>query len=159
MWFVRWQVCPRRLHSASPIGRTYSERQSNRNRYRSDREVECRRLGARHSSGCGFRRHPHDGLDERRRALKHTIETGKAAFYSRSRKKFWIKGESSGHTQDVVEILTDCDQDTLVVKVKSHGPACHAGYQSCFYRKVDLAQPNKLVFTADRVFDPDQVYG
>jgi len=92
-------------------------------------------------------------------ALRHTIETGKAAFYSRSRKKFWIKGESSGHTQDVVEIRTDCDQDTLVIKVKSHGPACHAGYRSCFYRKLDLKQPEKLEFTAERVFDPNEVYG
>jgi phosphoribosyl-AMP cyclohydrolase len=90
-------------------------------------------------------------------ALQHTIETGKAAFYSRSRKKFWIKGESSGHTQDVVEILTDCDQDTLVVKVKSNGPACHVGYKSCFYRAFEKdGQGLKMV--AERVFNPDDVY-
>ncbi len=90
-------------------------------------------------------------------ALKHTLETGKAAFYSRSRGKFWIKGESSGHTQDVQEVLIDCDQDTLVIKVKSNGPACHVGYQSCFYRSLD-ADGQTLAFNAERVFDPDDVY-
>ena len=90
-------------------------------------------------------------------ALKHTLETGKAAFYSRSRGKFWIKGESSGHTQEVREICVDCDQDTLVVKVQSNGPACHVGYQSCFYRSLEQ-DGRSLRFNAERVFDPDQVY-
>lgn len=92
-------------------------------------------------------------------ALKHTIAVRKAAFYSRSRKKFWVKGESSGHTQEVIEILTDCDQDVLILRVRSHGPACHAGYQSCFYRAVDLDSPDHLKFVAERVFNPDDVYG
>jgi phosphoribosyl-AMP cyclohydrolase len=90
-------------------------------------------------------------------ALEHTLKTGKAAFYSRSRGKFWVKGETSGHTQDVVEIRTDCDQDTLVIKVKSHGPACHVGYQSCFYRTLE-SDGKALAFNAERQFNPDDVY-
>lgn len=90
-------------------------------------------------------------------ALAQTIKTGKASFYSRSRKKFWIKGESSGHTQEVVEILTDCDQDTLIVKVKSNGPACHVGYKSCFYRAFEK-DGTQLKMVAERVFNPDDVY-
>ena len=90
-------------------------------------------------------------------ALRHTVETGKAAFYSRSRGKFWIKGESSGHTQDVQEILVDCDQDTVVVRVKSNGPACHVGYKSCFYRALQ-SDGGMLKFTSEPEFDPDEVY-
>jgi len=70
-------------------------------------------------------------------AWRKTLETGKAHYYSRSRKKIWLKGESSGHVQEVREILLDCDADTILLKVKQHGrAACHTGYRSCFYRRV-----------------------
>lgn len=90
-------------------------------------------------------------------ALKQTIETGKATFYSRSRGKMWVKGESSGHVQRVVEIRTDCDQDTILLRVKSDGPACHAGYRSCFYRAWEPGGA-ALKFVETKVFDPGSVY-
>ncbi len=90
-------------------------------------------------------------------AIRHTLETGKATFYSRSRGKMWVKGESSGHTQKVVELRVDCDQDTILMRVESAGPACHVGYQSCFYRA--LKSPSELKFVQEPVFDPDKVYG
>lgn len=72
-----------------------------------------------------------------RESLAETLETGKTWFWSRSRKKFWMKGEESGHTQDVVEILYDCDADTLLVRVNQNGPgACHTGERTCFYRRL-----------------------
>jgi phosphoribosyl-AMP cyclohydrolase len=67
-------------------------------------------------------------------SVKRTVETGLTWFWSRSRKKFWQKGETSGHIQRVREILYDCDQDTLLIKVDQTGPACHTGARSCFYR-------------------------
>ena len=91
-------------------------------------------------------------------ALRNTIETGKATFYSRSRGKMWVKGESSGHVQQVREVRVDCDQDTVLVRVKPGGPACHVGYQTCFYRAFD-DDGQKLNFVEDRVFDPEEVYG
>jgi len=90
-------------------------------------------------------------------ALKQTLITGKATFYSRSRQKMWVKGESSGHFQQVVEARVDCDQDIVLLRCQSHGPCCHVGYQSCFYRKI-IAEL-KLQITEGKVFDPDQVYG
>lgn len=69
-------------------------------------------------------------------ALEHTLETGLATYWSRSRNALWIKGETSGHFQDVVEVLTDCDQDAVVLKVRQKDGACHTGRRSCFYRKV-----------------------
>ena len=69
-------------------------------------------------------------------ALRQTIETGEAPYFSRSRGKLWRKGETSGNTQSVDEILIDCDQDTLLLKVSQKGPACHTDRKSCFYRKV-----------------------
>lgn len=90
-------------------------------------------------------------------AWKKTVETGFATFYSRSRKKLWLKGESSGHRLVVKEIRTDCDIDCVVVKVEAIGPGvCHNGYESCFYRKLDNGQ---WVITAQQTFDPNQVYG
>ena len=72
-----------------------------------------------------------------RESLIETVETGKTWFWSRSRQKYWMKGESSGHTQDVHEILYDCDADCLLVKVTQHGPgACHTNARSCFYRRM-----------------------
>ncbi len=70
-------------------------------------------------------------------ALRATLETGRATYWSRSRGALWIKGETSGHTQDVVEIRIDCDQDAVVMKVRQTGGACHTGRTSCFYRTID----------------------
>ena len=77
-------------------------------------------------------------------ALTATIETGRATYWSRSRQQLWIKGETSGHFQDVVELLIDCDQDAIVLKVRQSGGACHTGRKSCFYRKIEKS-PLRLV--------------
>ncbi len=89
-------------------------------------------------------------------AVKQTLEVKKATFYSRSRDKMWIKGESSGHVQEVVEARVDCDQDVIVLKCKSHGPCCHVGYNTCFYRKADA--DGSLSVVEEKVFDPNEVY-
>ncbi len=90
-------------------------------------------------------------------AWKKTLETGCAVFYSRTRKKLWLKGETSGHKLVVKEITTDCDQDSLVIKVEAIGPGvCHNGYESCFYRRWENGQ---WVTTDKQTFDPNQVYG
>lgn len=70
-------------------------------------------------------------------ALAATIETGEATFWSRSRARLWRKGETSGHVLAVVEMRIDCDQDAIWLRVKPHGPACHTGRRSCFYRRID----------------------
>jgi phosphoribosyl-AMP cyclohydrolase len=86
-----------------------------------------------------------------------TLETGKAHYWSRSRNKLWLKGESSGHVQIVKEILVDCDQDTVVFKVEQlGGAACHKGYAGCFFRRV---KGDELEIIAEPVFDPAKVYG
>jgi len=90
-------------------------------------------------------------------ALQATLQSKKATFHSRSRGKMWVKGESSGHVMHVVEVRVDCDQDAILLRCKAAGPACHAGYQSCFYRAADAK--GRLSFVEDKVFDPDQVYG
>ncbi|MFG1465103.1 phosphoribosyl-AMP cyclohydrolase [Xanthobacter sp. DSM 24535] len=99
-------------------------------------------------------------------ALALTIETGEAHYYSRSRKKLWKKGESSGHTQKVLEIRVDCDQDAVLLKVEmgGTGAACHTGRRSCFYRRVPIggkaSAATSLEFTGDEPrFDPKAVYG
>ena len=98
-------------------------------------------------------------------ALAHTLQTGKATYWSRSRNKLWIKGEESGNTQVVKELRVDCDQDVVLLKVENiGGAACHNGYASCFYRKlaggarVDEPATLQLEFAARRVFDPATVY-
>ncbi len=96
-------------------------------------------------------------------ALARTIASGEAHYYSRSRRKLWRKGEESGHTQKVVELRVDCDQDSVWLKVEQHGPgACHTGRKSCFYRAVPLGQSGDAVrlefVDADRAFDPTGVY-
>jgi phosphoribosyl-AMP cyclohydrolase len=95
-------------------------------------------------------------------ALAKTIESGEAWYYSRSRKKLWKKGETSGHVQRVVELRVDCDQDALWLKVEQVGEgACHTGRRSCFYRAVPLGQKGgaRLEFRdADKTFDPGKVY-
>ncbi len=94
-------------------------------------------------------------------ALRKTIESGEGWYFSRSRQKLWRKGESSGHTQRVVEMRVDCDQDSVWLRVEQHGEgACHTGRRSCFYRAVALRQKGAvtLEFREDRVFDPARVY-
>jgi phosphoribosyl-AMP cyclohydrolase len=90
------------------------------------------------------------------KSLAQTVRTGKTHFWSRSRGKYWMKGESSGHTQEVKAIYTDCDADTLVIEVLQHGAACHEGYYSCFYRRLNKAGTWDVV--AEKVFDPKKVY-
>jgi phosphoribosyl-AMP cyclohydrolase len=94
-------------------------------------------------------------------ALARTIATGEAWYYSRSRRALWRKGETSGHTQRVIELRVDCDQDAVWIKVEQVAGACHTGRGSCFYRAVPLGQKGgavKLEFRDERVFDPNSVY-
>ena len=85
-----------------------------------------------------------------------TLATGKAHYWSRSRNKIWLKGETSGHVQMIKDILVDCDEDTVVFKVQQLGGAsCHKGYSSCFFRRVD---GDSMTVVSERVFDPATVY-
>ncbi len=90
-------------------------------------------------------------------SVDQTLATGKVTFWSRSRQKFWIKGESSGHFLFLKQFLFDCDSDCLLVKVEAAGPSCHEGYRSCFFRESD-ADGNVTVI-AERELTPDQIYG
>ena len=89
-------------------------------------------------------------------ALRKTVVTEKTYFWSRSRKRLWLKGESSGHYQLVKEIYIDCDRDTLLIKVEQIKGACHLGYKSCFFRKLIKKEGWKTV--KERVFEPKEVY-
>ncbi len=90
-------------------------------------------------------------------AFRKTVETGFATFYSRSRSKLWMKGETSGHRLVVKDISTDCDFDALLLRVEALGPGvCHNGYQSCFYRKLENG---RWIESEPRAYDPDAVYG
>jgi phosphoribosyl-AMP cyclohydrolase len=93
-------------------------------------------------------------------ALRKTIATGEAWYFSRSRQALWRKGETSGHVQRVVEMRMDCDQDAVWIRVEQSGAACHTGRRSCFYRKVTAGEGGaRLSFVdADRLFDPAKVY-
>lgn len=91
-------------------------------------------------------------------SLKKTLETGKTHFWSRSRQKFWMKGESSGHTQTVKDVSFDCDGDTLLIQVEQTGAACHEGYQSCFFRSVN-GNTGEVRITEAQLVSPEQVYG
>ena len=93
-------------------------------------------------------------------ALKKTIATGEAWYFSRSRRALWKKGETSGHAQQVVEMRIDCDQDAVWIKVEQAGGACHTGRRSCFYRAVPLGKSGEVMleFRDERVFDPIAVY-
>ncbi len=87
---------------------------------------------------------------------EETLKSGKATYYSRSRQTLWKKGETSGHVQVIKEIRVDCDNDTVLFKVEQiGGAACHLGYKSCFFRKVE---GEELAITEQRVFDPEKVY-
>jgi len=93
-----------------------------------------------------------------RASIEKTIATGKTHFWSRSRQKFWMKGETSGHVQTVKDIAFDCDGDTLLIQVEQIGAACHEGYQSCFFRSVSQGSAEPVV-TEKRLENPDDIYG
>jgi len=93
-----------------------------------------------------------------RQALDLTIQTGYATYFSRARQKLWKKGQESGHLQKVEQILVDCDQDCLLLKVTVDAGQCHVGYQSCFYRALGKGTDKKLVFKAEKVYDPKETY-
>lgn len=99
-------------------------------------------------------------------ALKKTVETGKAHYWSTSRNKLWLKGESSGHVQEVEEILVDCDMDAVVLKIRQNGAACHEGYYSCFFRNLEFEnspdindlKEEDLKTNQKRLVNPEDVY-
>lgn len=101
-----------------------------------------------------------------REALIKTIETGKAHYWSTSRNKLWLKGESSGHFQEVSEILVDCDMDAVVLKITQKGAACHEGYKSCFFRRlntdneidIDDLKDEDTEIILKRLVNPEDVY-
>lgn len=94
-----------------------------------------------------------------REAYAETLRTGRVCYFSRSRNKLWRKGEESGNVQELQAIYFDCDADTLLVKVRQiGGAACHEGYQSCFFRRIDPVTGDVAV-EGERLFDPDKVYG
>jgi phosphoribosyl-AMP cyclohydrolase len=89
-------------------------------------------------------------------AFDKTVETGKVHYWSRSRQKLWLKGESSGHVQVLKDVFLDCDRDTILLLVEQlGGAACHEGYQSCFYRRY---RDGELEVVGERIFDPEEVY-
>ena len=91
-----------------------------------------------------------------RQAWEETLKTRRATYWSRSRNQLWVKGETSGNFQEVKEILVDCDEDTVLLKVIQKGEAaCHMGYRSCFYRRLE---GDELQIIGERIFDPDEVY-
>ena len=92
-------------------------------------------------------------------AYRETLKTGRVVYYSRSRRKLWRKGEESGNVQELKSIWFDCDADTLLVRVNQiGGAACHEGYRSCFFRRIDPAT-GAISVVGERVFDPQAVYG
>ncbi|HNZ10872.1 MAG: phosphoribosyl-AMP cyclohydrolase [Deltaproteobacteria bacterium ADurb.Bin151] len=91
-----------------------------------------------------------------RESWEATLKSGKATFWSRSRQKLWLKGESSGHVQIIKNIFIDCDDDTILLQVEQlGGAACHTGHRSCFYRKLEGGE---LIVVGEKVFDPKDVY-
>ena len=88
-------------------------------------------------------------------ALETTLKTGRTCFWSRSRRELWVKGETSGHVQKVKDILIDCDNDTLLIKVEQVGGACHTGYRTCFYRKYDK---DGFTVVEKKLFEPEKIY-
>ncbi len=92
-------------------------------------------------------------------AFQETLRTRRAVYYSRSRKKLWRKGEESGNVQELKSLWFDCDADTLLVRVNQiGGAACHEGYRSCFFRRID-PETGAISTVGERVFDPQAVYG
>ena len=92
-----------------------------------------------------------------RASLEATVTSGRTHFWSRSRQKFWMKGESSGHTQTVKQIAFDCDGDTLLIQVEQNGGACHEGYRSCFFRSVENGDSSRV--TEPILQTPGEMYG
>ncbi|MBW3622587.1 MAG: phosphoribosyl-AMP cyclohydrolase [Armatimonadetes bacterium] len=92
-----------------------------------------------------------------REALEKTLETGKIHVYRRSKDRVMMKGETSGMTQDVTEVRVNCDNNSIVFKVRPHGPGCHEGYHSCYFRRLD-SNTGEWVVTSERGFDPKEVY-
>ena len=92
-------------------------------------------------------------------ALEITMQTGFGTYFSRSRQKLWKKGEESGHVQKVEQILVDCDQDCLILKVTVDAGQCHVGYRSCFYRALKKDTDKKLEFIGETTYDPNKIYG
>lgn len=101
-------------------------------------------------------------------AVEQTLKTKKAHYYSTSRQKQWLKGESSGNVQTVKEMYIDCDADAIIMKVEQIGAACHEGYRSCFFRQLDINNENididnlsddDIKIISDRLFDPKEMYG
>ena len=91
-----------------------------------------------------------------RQAWEETLKTRRATYWSRSRNELWVKGETSGNYQEVKEILVDCDEDTVLLKVlQKGGAACHMGYRSCFYRRLEGKELN---IVGERIFNPEEVY-
>ena len=93
-----------------------------------------------------------------RASLESTVATGKTHFWSRSRQKYWMKGEESGHTHAVKDIAFDCDGDTLLIQVEQIGAACHEGYQSCFFRSTDNGESGFKI-TEPQLKPPGEIYG
>jgi len=93
-----------------------------------------------------------------RASIEKTIATGKTHFWSRSRQKFWMKGETSGHVQTVKDVAFDCDGDTLLIQVEQTGAACHEGYKSCLFRSIGT-EGERIDVTEERLETPDQIYG
>lgn len=91
-----------------------------------------------------------------REAIERTLQSGKCTYWSRSRQKYWVKGETSGHLQHVKRVLVDCDADCLLIQVEQVGVACHTGHRSCFYREV---QANELVEVEPVLIEPEKIYG
>ncbi|MFN4034143.1 MAG: phosphoribosyl-AMP cyclohydrolase [Fimbriimonadales bacterium] len=91
-----------------------------------------------------------------RESLQRTVETGLCTYWSRSRQKFWVKGETSGHVQRVQRILVDCDADAVLIQVEQVGVACHTGHRRCFFRE---AQGDELVEVEPVIIEPKQIYG
>lgn len=90
-------------------------------------------------------------------SIQMTIDSGQMHYWSRSRQKYWLKGETSGNTQKVVSWFVDCDADTLLFKVEQQGGACHTGYESCFFQEIDNAGSPKVI-TEQPLFDPKKAY-
>lgn len=93
-----------------------------------------------------------------REAVEKTLKGPYVTFWSRSRKKLWVKGEESGHTQEVKAVYYDCDADALLIKVDQKVAACHEGYRSCFFRKIDGPEAKDSHVIAERLFDPKATY-
>ena len=92
-----------------------------------------------------------------RESIERTLDTGLVTFWSRSRQEYWVKGQTSGHLQHLQVLLVDCDQDCLLVKVKQIGPACHEGYRSCFFRRIENGAA-ELEIIAERLKTPEEIY-